>query len=88
MIKFWQRYNFFGYTVTWLRGERGPYNRITVCITILSVLNVSEGGIQLRFEVAVVVLAEDDIVGGVADALPHLATNLRLERGGVNVVSF
>ena len=54
----------------------------------LSVLNVLEGGIQLWFEVAVMVFAEDDLVGGVADAFPDFAADLRLEGGGIDVVAF
>ena len=49
--------------------------------------NVVNGSIQLRFEVAVVIFAKDDFVGGVADAFPDFSADLRLERGGIDVVS-
>lgn len=49
--------------------------------------NVVNGSIQLRFEVAVVVFAEHNLVGGVADAFQNFAADLRFEGGGVNVVS-
>ena len=53
----------------------------------LMYLNVPERGVQLRLEVAVVVLAQDNLIGGVADALPNFAFNLRLKGGGIDVVT-
>ena len=56
-------------------------------MSLLPILNILKRRVQLRFEIAVVVFAEDNLVGGVADALPDFSADLRLEGGGIDVVA-
>ena len=49
--------------------------------------DVIEGGVELGIEAAVVVFAQHYLIGSMADAFGHLATDKGFECGGVDVVS-